>query len=278
MSYSAFVVCRCYQDGKTVQPPHKEYIHFDADGLYLDIPNEIMDKDKERGYKMYSEFDDWKFSSCEHEDMELCNEYLSNNWGMADFRSVIAKEGGEKVFPILTKYLPKANGGILPSEFAQDMLDELNKLENTDSLQELAVLREKSTQLLLASIDSTESFTFVLTAYNKNHAIIDGDGFIITENKEAEDGELIRYVVFRSKHFTQQRISEKWFCFTDIDTGEKYECSINLLSDDNEDIRSFEFEVSLEKVRISEKYDYIIKPLKKLALASIETGNPIHWC
>ncbi len=57
MSFSAYVICSCYQEGKTVDPPHKM--------------------------------------------------------------------GGAAQYPILAKYLPEANGGILPSEFAQQALDEL---------------------------------------------------------------------------------------------------------------------------------------------------------
>jgi hypothetical protein len=29
MSYSAYVICSCYKDGLTVDPPHKEYLVFD---------------------------------------------------------------------------------------------------------------------------------------------------------------------------------------------------------------------------------------------------------
>lgn len=48
MSYSAYVICNCYQNGKTTDPPHKEFLRFDEEGLYLDIPNELWRKDQKK--------------------------------------------------------------------------------------------------------------------------------------------------------------------------------------------------------------------------------------
>ena len=198
---------------------------------------------------------------------------------MYRFIEIVRAEGGEKHFPILTQYLPTANGGIVPSEVAQGFLEELEKLGNSNSSQGKVVLREKDTQRLLVDVDINDDFTFVYTAYNRHHAILSSDGFIITQNKEDEEKGLLRYIVFKSKHFTEQRIGEKYYRFIDIASGKEYECDISILADDEKkDTTCYEFEVVEEIVSISKEYNYIIEPLIKLAKASIESGNPIHWC
>lgn len=56
----------------------------DDEGPYLEIPNEIWERDREEVFKMDAAFDEWKRTACEHKDMELASEYLSNISGMAD--------------------------------------------------------------------------------------------------------------------------------------------------------------------------------------------------
>lgn len=276
MSYSAYVICNCYKDGKTKEPPHREFLRFDEDGLYLDIPNELWEKDEEKVYQMDADFDEWKRTACEHEEMELAGEYLSIISGMGAFRHIVSELGGKNKFPILTEYLPTANGGILPSEFAQQTLDELLLLENEHTTEEKVVLTEKSTGNLKASVSSDTYWFFVFTAYNKNTYGIDKDGFFILENVKDKDEEL-SYIMFRSNNFIQQTISKDLYKFIDIPSGESYDCSVKLHPNEEEATDEYEFEVKIERVGIASEYEYMIKPLKRLAKASILSGNPIQW-
>ena len=276
MSYSAYVICNCYKDGKTTEPPHKEFVRFDEDGLYLDIPDELWDKDEEKVYQMNDDFDEWKRTSCEHEEMELADEYLSNISGMGAFRHIVRELGGKDKFPILTEYLPTSNGGVLPSEFAQQALDELLLLEQEQTTEEKVVLTEKSTGSLKASVSSDTYWFFVFTAYNKNTYGIDKDGFFILENVKEKDEEL-SYIMFRSNNFIQQTISKDRYKFIDIPSGESFECSVKLHPHEEVATEDYEFEVQTERVGITSEYEYMIEPLKRLANASIVSGNPIHW-
>lgn len=276
MSYSAYVICNCYKDGKTTEPPHKEFLKFDEDGLYLDIPSERWEKDDEKVYQMCADFDEWKRTACEHEEMELADEYLSNISGMGAFRHIVSELGGKSKFPILTEYLPTANGGILPSEYAQQALDELFLLEKEQSIEEKVVLIEKSTGSLKASVSTDTYWFFVFTAYNKNTYGIDKEGFFILENVK-EKGEEVSYIMFRSNNFIQQTISKERYKFIDISSGECYECSVKLHPNEDEAKDDYEFEVQTERVGITNEYEYMIEPLKRLAKASIVSGNPIHW-
>ena len=48
-------------------------------------------------------------------------------------------------------------------------------------------------------------------------------------------------------------------------------------STDEDPQEDIEFYVDTETMTIGIEYDYMIKPLKKLTMASIESGNPIIW-
>jgi len=222
-------------------------------------------------------FDEWKRTVCPHEDMELAYEHLANISGMSAFRYIVEEFGGATKFPILSKYLPISNGGILPSEFAQQVFDELLNLEGEKSAETKIVLIEKSTNTLIASTNTDRYWFFVFTPYNKNTYGIDEEGFFILENVE-EKGEEVSYVMFRSKNFIQQIISENCYRFIDIQSGNSFDCSSQLFPLEGDAVANYEFNVKTEYVKIAFEYEYIIEPLKLLIKASILSGNPIHWC
>ncbi|MFD2823426.1 hypothetical protein ACFS5M_07070 [Lacinutrix iliipiscaria] len=277
MSYSAFVVCNCYQKGKTVEPPHKEYIKFDEDGLFLDIPNDLWDKNEKKVLQMDSDFDNWKNSACEHEEMELCYEYLSNTLGMVEFKGVIERLGGKEKFPILSKFLPTANGGTLPAKFTPEVLKEIDEFEKQKLNENRILLFEVSTNELKATVNAETYLIFVLTAYNKNNYGIDKDGFFILENVKENDQE-VSYVVFRSKNFIQKYISIDKFMFIDKKTNNSFICNVGLHPHESNPKKEYEFLIKENTVKIVDEYKYMTEPLKKLAEASMESGNPIHWC
>jgi hypothetical protein len=276
MGYSAYVVCNCFQKGKTSNPPYQEYFKFDDDGIYLDIPQKIWKKAEQKAYEMDSEFEEWKNTACEHREMELCYERLANISGMSNFRQIIHKLGGKVKYPILTEYLPTANGGILPANLTEKALLELNTFENEVSTEERVILIENSTKKLKATVNSDEHSIFVFTKFNTHNYGIDKAGFFILENVE-ENGQEVSYVVFQSKNFRQRKISKDNFRFIDNKTGKSYFCSVSLNSDDENPTEVYEYSVIEKKVSIENEYNYIIEPLKKLIKSSIESGNPIHW-
>ncbi|HXB05614.1 MAG TPA: hypothetical protein VNW04_00820 [Puia sp.] len=276
MSYSAFVICNCYKGGKTTEPPYKKYMSIDDEGIYLDIPSELWKKNEDLCYKMDKEFDEWKRTACEHKDMNAAFEYLSNMSGMAAFRYIVQKLGGKYKFPILAEYLPTANGGILPTESADQLLQELKELENEPAPEELVLLQEMSSGEVKASVSSDNSKIFVYAAHNKNSYGIDKDGFFILENMK-ENYRDVSKITFRSINFLQQTISKNIYKFVDIPTTESYICSAKLHPDQEEAATDFEFIVIKRKYAVADEYQYVIEPLKKLAAASLMTGNPIIW-
>lgn len=274
MSYSAYVVCDCFREGKTTPPPHQKYLRFDEDGLYIDIPDELWSESE--AAQMESEFNNWKDTACEHDEMDFAFESLCNNYGMVAFRHIIRTYGGQEKFPILSDYLPSANGGVLPSNFAEQALDELLLLEQETSYEEKIILNEKESKDVLASINADTHHFLVYSAYNKYAYGIDGEGFFILENKNNKN---ITSVIFRSNHFIQKHIRSNHYQFIDIASGKYFECNTKLYPNEEKNIskHQYEFSVQREKVDIASEYSYIIEPLKRLLKASIITNNPIHW-
>jgi hypothetical protein len=276
MSYGGYVNCNCYKEGKTSEPPHKSFVHFDDDEIYLDISSDFFEKNKEIVYNMDADFDGWKQTACEHEEMELAYEHLTNISGMEAFLHLLSKSGGEEKFPILTRNLPGKLGEILPNEFAQKVLDEISLLENDRTLEEIVELKEKSTGNIIATVSADTYWLFLFTPYNKNTFGIDKGGFFILENIKKNNG-VVSYIAFRSKNFIQKKASNDHYLFMDLYGGDSFECSANLKAPEDDSNIDYEFEVKTERVKIAVEYEYIIAPLKRLARAALLSGNPIRW-
>lgn len=273
MGYSGYVVCDCYQKGKTIDPPHKEYVRFDDDGLYIDIPSEIYDEDEDLGFNMEQEFFEWRNHACEHEDMEMADEWLFNACGIGNFYSFLEEQGGNKKFPVLTRYLPKSNDGILPSSEASAALQELLVLESNFTVKERVTLIEIKSGDVLATSSSDEPL-FIECAY-KHNFYVDRSGFFIVPNIYGKDR--MKFELFRSVNFVQHSRGIGKYTYTDVSTGSSIECTHCLYPMRGlEPIVDYEFEIRYEP-----DYDWvhdIINSLKILAEASVKTSNPVHWC
>jgi len=277
MGYSAHVACNCYKEGKTTKPPYEEYMVWDEEEgtYYLEIPHVIWRRDEKKYYQMMDEFDEWKLTACAHKDLLLCDEFLTNSLGMGDFRFIIKDLGGQKKFPVLTKFLPQYNGGILPAEYAKDAYQELLELEKSKTKEKKMILIEKELNELIVTVNADTFVIFIFTA-NHNYGL-DKDGFFILENVKENDEE-VSYVVFRSMNFYQQKITEEQYAFIDKETDEVFYAPVSIapLSEKDEE-RDFEFVVKKEVVSVSDEFKYIIEPLKRLTKASMKSGNSIHW-
>ncbi|MFT3827211.1 MAG: hypothetical protein QM731_25010 [Chitinophagaceae bacterium] len=268
MAYSAYVCCNCYRSGNTTEPPYKEFIYFDEEELFIEPPSDLYEKDRNKAIEIYTAFDNWQRTACQHEDMKLAYEHLANISGMGSFKHILNKLGGKNRFPVLTEYLPTSNDGSLPAAFVQQALSELNELENDPTIHERIILTEKKSDCIIAAVDSEESNLFAFGAYTHIYGI-DNQGFFIVK----KISEQVTETVFRSINFIQQEISVDKYKFTDIPTGNTFDSFIKLYSYNE----SAEFEFKRERQSIGPEFKYIITPLKILVEASIQSGNPIHW-
>ena len=276
MGYSASVMCNCYKEGKTSEPPYKDFMKIDEEGMYLDL-EALYKQDKAEYNKRHDAFDEWKRTACPHEDMELVYERLANISGMMAFKTVIREFGGKIRFPVLTQYLPVGNVGILPADFAGKALLELQDLEQKENGEDKVILKIKGTGEKKQATNVNHPTLFIWTAYNKLNYGLDDDGFFIIEN-EIHSEEERSTLVFRSKDFKQIFKSKDAYCFKDNQTNLQFIGTAKLYPAGKEEpTEDVDFQVVKKKIPLAIEYSYIIEPLKKLLAASLETGNHVMW-
>ncbi len=273
MGYDAFVICTCYQEGKTTEPPHKEFLRFDQEGLHLDVPSELWDQNKEIVLQMHAAFNKWLATACKHKDMRQISQRLANITDMAWFRQIIEILGGSTAYPTLTQYLPNTNCGILPSSAAQQALDELFLLENEQSTEKIITLSEISTNRTIFSINAEDHEVLAYTNYNgkKQTYGLSKNGFYIGEH-----GQSAYSVMFQSKDFIQKPVS-KGYLFIDIPSGRNFTAVKEIYPYSENPKKDYKFKVKAKRVLVADRYQFLISSLKQLAKVSIASGNPVHW-
>jgi hypothetical protein len=215
-------------------------------------------------------------TSCEHEDNRIATEWLTNIAGMAHFRYAIDLFNAEKHYPILAHYLPSSNDGFIPVEYSQGLLEELLTLENERRKYEITVLFEEKTNEEIAKALVFELEQFAFTEHRQNIFALNRNGFFIY-GKANIDGKDKYLIVFKSKDFTQKKISQKQYEFIDKKNGGTYRASMKLYPFEGDATEDYTFKTTRKLVKLQDEYGYIIDALKKLASASLETGNPICW-
>ena len=282
MSYGAYVICRCYQDGKTSKPPYQEYVKFDKDGFYLDYPSPNDDASEEEWdayFEKESEFEQWKENACPHKEMEQAYESIANSMGMGEFRHFIEINGGNQQFPILSKGLPKANGGIMSTEDAQKAFDELQMLKRLNVAMDKIVLREKESQAMVMIGDYDQPIPFAFFDKDKMF-FLNNQGFYILERME-ENGAENHYVLFHATQFYTLFVEEHKIAFCKYDENNQLEvfyASMGLRDAKQSKGERTDFEVVKETVHGADYWSSVIDSLEIVFKASIETKNPVHWC
>jgi hypothetical protein len=274
MGYSAFVMCDCYQTGKTGKPPYEEYVKIEDGYITLQIPESIKRENPKLAYKMDDQFDEWKQSACQHEDMECISEYITNIMGMTAFATIIKDRGGEERFPILTNNFLNQSEGYLPTKLLKPLLEELIAFENEKTEEEKVILYDKTTETTIASVNKDKCSIFLFTPCN-NYGVA-GEGFFILHNKMGGKKE-VPTVAFVSEHFIQKKIKEDTYRFIDVPSHIYIDCDTGINFKKETDFAYKEFVIRREKKGITDEYGYLIESLRKLIHASLETGNPIVW-
>ncbi len=277
MGYNAFVPCNCYRQGLATSPPHPELVAIDEDGsVYIDFPAGLWEQNQALYLQMDQAFDDWRDHACTHPGMEAADERLANMSGMAAFRRIVAERGANGRFPVLAAHLPQANCGHLPATDAPALLRELAELA-AEPNEELIVLREQLSGELVYSVNLGGQAVFVFATIRYYYGL-DQAGFFIAEKRKSwfkrREEHLLR---FRAHNFRQERLADKRYRFTDLDSGHQYECVAGLRVAEAEPAPLATFGVTQETAPLAREYEYILAPLRRLAEAAMQTGNPICW-
>jgi hypothetical protein len=119
MGMDAFVPCRCWEDGRTKEPPAPRADVRRTEGMLdLTLPydgNEVL----------WREFDAWTHDGCRHVDMEYAAVHIGNWSGYRQFQWALDAAGRDR-FPVLLRVLPDVNGGETSPSDAADALTELD--------------------------------------------------------------------------------------------------------------------------------------------------------
>lgn len=279
MGYGAFVPCNCYKQGLATAPPYPERVALDEDGsVYLDFPTGLWEQNQPGFLQMDNAFDAWQAHACAHPDMHAAYERLANMSGMGAFRRLVAERGADGRFPVLAEQLPKANCGHLPATDAPALLRELAELA-AEPGETLVALREQASGKLIYSVNLEDRAVFLFATIRYRYGL-DQEGFFIAKRqwpwlwfKRRETFQLR----FRARQFRQERLAGGRYRFTDLASGQHCDCTGGLRVGEAEPAPTSLFQVTLETVSLAAEYEYILAPLRRLAEAAIQTGNPICW-
>lgn len=274
MGLGAFVRCNCYRDGLTTEPPFpREELLLDTDGYLCLITaenaeNELPYKEWQEKYgEAWWKLQHWKDRCCEHDHMKYAHEDVGNWYGVRHFTGIIESLGAEH-FPLLSNIIPDGNDGSFPREDAEAAIREL------DLLVEMSGQTE---EVCLVDVDSGEEVYGYISAWGGvfmfawNHQVgLDPNGVFVVDPRNGQE-------LFRSSHLKQTLLAEKVngdtpALLTCLDTGAT--CEVFSAIGNEEKDR----ELRIEKQPVDTENLYAERALRKLLLASIETGNPIIWC
>lgn len=279
MGLGASVRCRCFEEGKLKPGPVPfEDLYIDEEGY---LSSRMLDDAHSRyGYseylKRYVELEDafwkWKEHACEHEDGDYCCEWVSNWVGVAAFRCRVREAGGEADFPLLSKMLPDANGGLYPVELAEPTLEELDRFIGKVTDIDEWVLRDCETEDEIWTQTDSGSFTWMYS-YGQRIGMVGGKVFFQGPgNSYIETTHFLQEPIGRADGNGSQKM--RIVC---LDCDARTEAFDSLGPADAPKTRR-EFYVTSKKAPFLWEGKYwTAERIRNLLVASIETGNPIRW-
>jgi hypothetical protein len=279
MGLDASVMCNCFRDGRTKEPPvPREWLAFDVDG-YLDVRPEFESRCK------HADVYNWRETACSHPQMMIANEYLANWTGYRAFQQALGYAGWER-FPTLQAELPQANGGLVQVSLAPRILEELARFRSLGSIGQDTFLIDSATGEILHRRIAAYDGIFFYGGRDGIEAGI-GESSFFVRNRESGT------CVFRSAHFRQTRLNlsggSDLVEITDLELGDTYRgrASVDRVApwpdgrtQDDSGRVNFVLVPEVRVVRrdvVAADFAYIVDALRRLFEASIETGNPVHW-
>jgi hypothetical protein len=280
MGLDASVRCRCFEEGKFRPGP----VPFGD--LFIDEDGYIWSKKLAAAYKKYNyrqyqarygtldhDFDCWSDNCCEHEEGCSCIVWVSNWAGCAKFESLVAEMGGEDVFPLLSNFLPDANGGCYPAELAAATLEELDSfVARVSDVDEWALCELDSEDVVWSSTDNS-AFTWMY-AYDCRIGMVGDKVFFVGPGDFYAETAHFKQIPLGepdSKGMQRMRIIF-------LDREGEVEIFDSIGPQDAPKIER-EFYITSKKAPFLYEGKYgTAERIRVLLEASIETGNPIRWC
>ncbi len=278
MGLDASVRCRCFEEHKLRPGPVPyEDLYIDCDGY---LSSRSLDEAHDRyDYRQYQarygqlsdEFERWAEQPCEHEWGDYCSEWISNWSGVSAFRDRVEDAGGEVEFPLLSHLLPHANGGQYPVELAEPTLKELDRFIKKVSDVDEWVLCDHETDKEVWTSTEGGSFTWMYS-FNQRIGMSGGKVFFAGPDSYIE-----------TSHFRQEPTGDP-----DVHGAQRMRIvcldqdaetfAFDSLGPEDSPKTAREFYVTSKKAPFLYEGKYwTAEYIRRLLVASIETGNPIRW-
>jgi hypothetical protein len=281
MGLDASVRCRCWEDGRVrTPPPFAEHVRTDAAGyLRLDLPW-AGHQDKHRA------FDEWRQTCCAHEDMDYACEWVADWGSYRQFQAKLAEFGWPQ-FPTLGRVLPQNNDGTVSPEDSATALAELDDFARRDFGKKVVLVDAGDGEALHAYVPQYEGvFLWDPAGWE---AGVDPQGFFVRRRHRGWLKWLGTREVFRSRRFTQERLGERSFLLRDERSGAEFLSTVSVSrpapwpdgrwhDEGGRYNSSHPARLAVESRRSGpDEFDYILRPLRVVFRAAVETGNPVRW-
>lgn len=280
MGLDATVRCNCFEKGLMRPcPVDLSDIYVDEEGYLssrkIDAARKSMDHRRfsARYGRLEKEVYQWTHDGCEHEDGEICAEWVSNWAGCRHFAALVEEAGGEGSFPLLSQLLPHANGGVYPPEKAPETLAELDRFIEVVSDVDEWVLRDLETEEDIWTSAKGSSFTWMIGP-SIEVGMTGGKVYFKEPGKPA----------IETSHFMQVPIGDadatgcQPMSIRCLDTGQDTFAFDSIGPKGREKVER-EFYVTSAKAPFLFEGKYLTaERIRNLLVASIQTGNPIRWC
>ena len=127
------------------------------------------------------EFDQWKISACEHEDMDYASAHIGNWPWVRMFQDALANLD-PRTYATLLGVIPAANGGTVSPEVAAACLRELDEFVLEAAVLEQHLLRDEATGEIINAAVGRYGGVFLFSGRDHVRAGIDRDGLFFIEN------------------------------------------------------------------------------------------------
>ena len=261
MGLDAAVRCRCWEDRLYAPTRLKPHIHLDAGGDYLSID---LSWDTHR--KEILEFDQWVETACAHPGMLQAIEHVQNWAGVRAFQHAL-RLIDEKQLQNLLREIPSSNGGLTSPQAAKDCLKELDRFESAGAFGRWVRLLDSDTGSLLAErIDAYDGW-FISNGRTGYEFSLTDDGHILIQQDQLG-------IVFRAKAFTQHRVPDGQFIYTNTLDGAQCVCPDGLQDDETSEYPSRLIVVGSDS---ADRHGYIVNAFRRVFSAAVEIDHPVSW-
>ena len=291
MGLDAFVRCRCFEEGLVSEPPlPMEDLYVDDEGF---VWSRTFDRERERlGWeefsRRYGDLEDrlwrWCDTCCVHERMHVCSEWVANSSGWSQLQWLF-EQLGERT-PTLAEMLPNGNGGFFPAELAERALAELDLLER-----EVPNLMPERCTMLIDCFNGLPRLTHRdgEASELRRDSFRFADGKLYVRNGRWFGEEPLEAADFVSAHFRATLVEDvmdsccsaernRVVLLEDLDgTGRSHRMGRSEFCRADSDFCEKPVEYRVVEDSDEEWARWKIGIIRKLLVASLETGNPIQW-